>query len=98
MPNLTPQHFRAIDLVPAEDCELVNVLVMGPDEWSAQKAIELIAAARQMYDAIGTVSQFLHGCPNDGTDEAFNALLLQLDRAEAAACGGMLAQDRVMKK
>jgi hypothetical protein len=85
---------RSIEnFVTADECEPVAVVVSGPDAWSVQKACELINSSPQMYDALGAVSQFLHVCPNDGTDERFNALLLQMERAIAAACGGMLQRD-----
>jgi hypothetical protein len=96
-PNLIPQYFRTADIVPADGCETVNVLAMGPDEWSAQKAIELIAAARQMYDAIGILINAIvaAGVINDGT---IAEAVLNAERAEVAACGGTLAREQATIK
>jgi hypothetical protein len=98
--KLPINHMRHIEnfVSGASECESVAVLVAGTDEWSAQKAIELIEAAPKMYIALGTINQFLANCPDDGTDPSFTAMVLNGKRAEAAARGGVLQSDLRMDK
>jgi len=78
------------EFLPAEDCLSVAVLVAADDEWSATKAIELIAAAPQMYDVLNDLL-----CQPDQNQAE---MLQRIHRAIAAAKGAMLQKDRMASK
>ena len=92
------------EFLPAEDCLSVAVLVAADDEWSATKAIELIAAAPQMYDVLNDLIEVLTACalalPLEEVTllDNLEAADLNLQRAIAAAKGAMLQKDRMASK
>jgi len=72
----------------AAGASTVEILVTG-DAWSVRKAVELITAAPLVYDALGDLINAVYG------KERIDAALLEAQRAEAAACGAILARDRM---
>jgi hypothetical protein len=82
------------DYVSAEETEPVAVVIAGSDAWSVEKSEQLIRAARALYTSLNEVSQFLHNCPNDGTDQPFNEMLFNMERAIAAACGAVVKTEQ----
>jgi hypothetical protein len=74
----------------AADNHIANVFGSDSKYSDARSYAYLFTAAPEMYEAVSAASDFLHACPNDGTDEKFNALLKQLRSAEAAAKGAQI--------
>jgi hypothetical protein len=99
--KLPINHMRHIEnfVSGSEECEAVAVLVAGTDEWSVQKAIELIAAAPQMYDVLHDLIEVLTACalalPLEEVTllDTIEAADLNVQRAIAAARGGVLQSD-----
>lgn len=75
--------------VSADGCAPVRVVIDGGEEWDRRKALELIKAARMVYEALGYASA--HIAMVDPNWEG----LIDLERAQAAACGAVLMQDRM---
>jgi DNA-directed RNA polymerase subunit F len=92
--NLPINYIRYIEnyVSGVDECESVAVLVAADDEFSAQKAIELINAAPQMYEALHYIQSFIN-CEPDDAEEMREKLDTIVARAIAAAHG---EKDRVI--
>jgi hypothetical protein len=87
------QVFRAFQFFPCPDCTRVYVLLMAADDYSAQKSLELLSAADQLYEAVCD----LLAAVAEPDDVSLAAAMHKAERAQAAACGGVLARDRVRR-
>jgi hypothetical protein len=97
--NLPIQHIKHVEGFEsgAEECLPVAVLVAADDEWSAQKAIELIKAAPEMYKALDELVAEIYR--NDLTGTAGDLSIVQdAERAIAHAKGGVLQRDTALAK
>jgi hypothetical protein len=82
--------------VSADETQPVGILITG-DAWSVQKATELINAAPKIYTALGDLLQAVYQANSPRWRDEINAALLDAQRAEAAACGAVLARDRMVQ-
>jgi hypothetical protein len=85
------------DYHAADDTKTVEIIVTG-FSWDVRKTVELINAAPKIYAALGDLVNAVYRSGPAGLDDDVIAVLLQAQRAEAAACGGILMQDRMVQK
>ena len=72
----------------ADETEAVSVIVRGPDAWSVKKAIELIQAAPEMYEALSDLlARFVGGTHYLHTPE---------DNASCPDCKAQAAAERAI--
>lgn len=75
------------------DGRTTEVIVTG-FAYDAKKAVELIKAAPQIYEALDAALDYMCGLPGDAYNTE-HPVILQMKRAAAAARGAVLMSDRI---